>query len=108
MAFNKNNDSSSIINRRKDRVYICMLTAADSLVDSILENELIGEMSYDCQIALRAHLKFKVMNLKISQHGCFSLVIICFSRAYKYCVLLGKNDRGRSKSVKDICKGVIL
>lgn len=48
--------------------YIC--TDTGSLVDAMLENELTGRKQYDCQAALRAHLKFKGMNLKISQHSC--------------------------------------
>lgn len=77
-ALNRNKDSLSIINRRKGKVY---KNGCWSLVASILENELTKEMQYDCQAALRVHLKFKVMNLKLSIVVCFFLVIICFSSA---------------------------
>lgn len=62
-AFNRNKDSLSIIKRRKGKVY---KNRCWSLVASMLENELTKEMQYDCQEALRVHLKFKVMNLKLS------------------------------------------
>lgn len=80
-AFNRNKASLSIINRRKGKVYKNRFW---SLVAFMLENELTKEMQYDCQAALRVHLKFKVMNLKLSIVVCFFfLVIICFSSADK-------------------------
>lgn len=80
----KNRDSLSITNRRKGRVDLCRTWQFHRFHVRKQIDEGNTVRSPSSMESTASTMKFKVTDLKISQHGClFSLAIIWFSSAGK-------------------------